>query len=240
MNSTPDCCWSWHLTATSEANTSRFAFILPIANPCADIQYVSNNKQQHFYGERFILNNIQFMQAFICAVVNCQCLVGLSQEKSCSTQELMFFTYPVTRASVRHTSLTDRCRNTSVSAWIWKQGTWQLPYDYRLNHFKCQTFPGSQFCRNIFLLSEWKNLSDGVKDITRQWNHPLKLILFSRQTKISQKAIQWIAMKFCSDIRSPQRMNPTDFVDPLTFHLQQLHQQADIYGSEGNVLTPVQ
>ena len=178
MNSTPDCCWSWHLTATSEANTSRFAFILPIANTCADIQYVSNNNQQCFCGERFILMNIQFMHAFICVVVNCQCLVGLSQHTG--TDVFFFFSYPVARASVRHISLTDRCRNTSeaVSAWIWKQGRWQLLYDYRLNHFKCQTIPGSQFCSNIFLLSEWKSLCDGVKDITRQWKHPLKLILF--------------------------------------------------------------
>lgn len=56
--------------------------------------------------------NLQVMKALMFAVLNKQCLVGLSQEKSCSTQELMFFTFPVSHAGARHTSLTDKCRNT--------------------------------------------------------------------------------------------------------------------------------
>lgn len=38
------------------------------------------------------------------------------------------------------------------------------------------------------------------------------------QTNISQQIWQ-IAMKFCTDIHSPQKMTPTDFGDHLTFPL---------------------
>ncbi len=31
--------------------------------------------------------------------------------------------------------------------------------------------------------------------------------------------IGWIVIKFCTDVHGSQRMNPTDFGDPLTFSL---------------------
>lgn len=36
-------------------------------------------------------------------------------------------------------------------------------------------------------------------------------------TLVQTSQEQWIAMRFCVDISGPQRMNPTDYGDPLTF-----------------------
>lgn len=51
----------------------------------------------------------------------------------------------------------------------------------------------------------------------------LKMAIFpsttSVQTQNISATIGWIAMKCCTDIRGPQRMNPNVFGDPLTFHL---------------------
>ncbi len=36
------------------------------------------------------------------------------------------------------------------------------------------------------------------------------------QTEIFKQLLDWIAVKFCTDIHGPQRMNPTDYVDGKT------------------------
>lgn len=47
-------------------------------------------------------------------------------------------------------------------------------------------------------------------------------------------AVEWIAMKFSTNIHGPRTMNPNDFGDPLTLPR---HQQADSFSFESNVST---
>ena len=49
------------------------------------------------------------------------------------------------------------------------------------------------------------------------------------KTEMSKKTINWIEMKSHGDIHSPQRLNPTDFGDPLNFHLAPLAFHSKLY-----------
>ena len=39
------------------------------------------------------------------------------------------------------------------------------------------------------------------------------------QSEMFQQQLEWIAMKFCTNIHGPQRIYSNDFGNPLTFHL---------------------